>query len=607
MLENISHEKLKSLDSAQLDELCAQIRRALVDSVSRTGGHLASNLGAVELTVALHRVYDPFKDRIIFDVGHQSYVHKMLTGRAEGLGSLRTYGGLSGFPKPTESQADAFISGHASNSVSAALGMARARSILDENYGVVAVIGDGALTGGLALEGLSDAGASGEPLVVVLNDNAMSIKGNVGGVSTHLSRQRVRPSYFKFKKFYRAFTKKIPGGKHLYNFTHRIKENIKRIVLSGGIFEGMGFQYMGPIDGHDVEKLTYMLTVARQLGKPVLLHVVTKKGKGYAPAESDPEKFHGIGAFNPDTGETAPRKETFSTAFGEAMEALAAQDSRICAITAAMQSGTGLEGFFEKFPSRAFDVGIAEEHAAVMAAAMAKQGALPVFAVYSTFLQRSYDMLLHDVAIDGIHAVFAVDRAGIVGEDGETHNGVFDVGFLNQIPGMTVYAPANYAELRAMLHRAIYDTAGPAAIRYPRGCQGDFTQDTSGEALACIKKGSDVNILTYGRMTDAALAAAELLEKESIGAGVLKLNVLTPLDIDGIDLSLPIVVAEECADAGSIGERLAARLGKKVTRINLGDGLVPHGKTGVLMEKYGLDAPGIARTVREALSGKGKT
>lgn len=595
------------MSTEELNALCAQIRHALVEQVSRTGGHLASNLGVVELTVALHRVYDPFKDRIIFDVGHQSYVHKMLTGRAGEFDTLRAYGGISGFPKPAESDADAFISGHASNSVSAALGMARARTILDRDYGVVAVIGDGALTGGLAFEGLSNAGASGEPLVVVLNDNAMSIKGNVGGVSTHLSRQRVRPSYFKFKKFYRAFTKKIPGGKYIYKFTHRLKENIKRIVLSGGIFEDMGFQYMGPIDGHDIEKLTYMLSVARQLGKPVLVHVVTKKGKGYAPAEADPEKFHGIGSFDPDTGDTCPVGENFSAAFGKAMEELAAEDSRICAVTAAMQSGTGLEGFFEKYPKRAFDVGIAEEHAAVMTSAMAKQGLLPVFAVYSTFLQRSYDMLLHDISIDGVHAVFAVDRAGIVGEDGETHNGVFDVGFLNQIPNMTVYAPSSYAELRSMLRSAIYETKGPVAVRYPRGAQGKFTADTSGRNIVCLKSGEDINILAYGRMINNAIEAAFLLEKEGISAGVLKLNILTPMDIYGEELAKPLLVAEECADAGSIGERLAARLGKKVTRINLGDGLVPHGKTEILMEKYGLDAAGIARTAREALSGKGKT
>lgn len=603
ILDKLLPGDLEKMDNEQVTALCAEIRAKLVDNVSATGGHLASNLGVVELTVALHRVFDPFKDRIIFDVGHQGYIHKMLTGRGAEMMNLRALNGISGFPRPSESPADPFVCGHASTSVSAALGMARARTLLEDNYSVVAVIGDGALTGGLAYEGLGDAGESGEPMIVVLNDNAMSIKGNVGGVSTYLSRQRVRPSYFRFKKFYRAFTKKIPGGRKLYRLTYRIKENIKRIVLAGSIFEDMGFLYMGPIDGHDVERLTYMLKVARQLNKPVLLHVVTQKGRGYTPAETDPAKFHGIGQFDKDTGASRSANDTYSSVFGQCLENLAAQDGRICAITAAMESGTGLEEFFNKYPKRSFDVGIAEGHAAVMTAAMAKQGLLPVFAVYSTFLQRAYDMLQHDVAIDGIHAVFAVDRAGIVGEDGVTHNGVFDVGFLNQIPGMTVFCPSSFAELESMLSLALYEVRGPVAVRYPRGGQGAYTGDATGTAQTVLRQGTDITILSYGRMINNALAAAELLENRGVSAGVVKLNIITPLEIDLIDQSLPLVVAEECADAGSVGERLAARLSCPVRRLNLGSGLVQHGDTNRLMTKLGLDADGITCAVEEMLHG----
>ena len=412
--------------------------------------------------MALHKVYDTERDRVLFDVGHQSYVHKLLTGRMDRFSTLRTYGGLAGFPKPSESVHDAFIAGHASESVSVALGMARARTLGGEDYSVVAVLGDGALTGGLAYEGLNDAGASGEPLVVVLNDNGMSITSNVGAIARHLKLLRLKPGYFGLKKAYRQLTRSIPGGKALYAFTHSLKTRMRRRLIGVTIFEEMGFSYLGPVDGHDVQKLTFLLGEAKAMGGPVLLHVITKKGKGYIPAEVKPSDYHGVGRFNPVTGLSAGGSgRSFSETFGETLCRLAMEDSRICAVTAAMEQGTGLSTFAASFRNRYYDVGIAEGHAVSMAAGLAKQGMKPVFAVYSTFLQRSYDMLQQDLGLLGLHVVLAVDRAGLVGEDGETHHGVFDVGYLRQIPGMEVFCPASQAELARMLRMAVEDCTGP--------------------------------------------------------------------------------------------------------------------------------------------------
>ena len=468
-----SREDLLRLDHQQQLELCTEIRHFLVAHISRTGGHLASNLGVVELTLALHLVFDTSKDRLVFDVGHQAYVHKILTGRMDKFQGLRTFGGIAGFPKPSESVHDAFIAGHASNSVSVALGMARARTLRGSEEQVIALLGDGAMTGGLAYEGLNDAGASGEPLIVVLNDNGMSIKPNVGGISKHLKLIRTKPGYFGIKMAYRRFTHAVPGGKFLYGITHRLKAFLKRHLVGITLFEEMGFSYIGPVDGSDIGRLTELLRYARELRCPVLLHVITKKGAGYGPAEEMPDRFHGVGAFDSASGATPPaRSVTFSSTFGDTMLELAAEDARFCAVTAAMQQGTGLDGFAARYPERFFDVGIAEGHAVAMAAGLAKQGMIPVVAVYSTFLQRAFDMLLHDVGLLQLHVVFAVDRAGLVGEDGETHHGVFDVGYLRQIPGMRVLCPANQAELRIMLRRAALEMQGPVAIRYPRGGDG---------------------------------------------------------------------------------------------------------------------------------------
>lgn len=603
-------EDVKALPAEQIPQLCEEIRAFLVENVSRTGGHLASNLGAVELTVAIHRVYDTKKDRLLFDVGHQSYVHKLLTGRKENFPSLRQYGGMAGFPKPAESVHDAFAAGHASTSISAALGMARARTITKEDYDVVALIGDGALTGGLAYEGLSDAGQSGEPLVIILNDNGMSIHKNVGGIATLLSKQRVKPSYLRFKQSYRNTIGRI---KPLYNVLHHFKENVKETVLPDNIFDDMGFYYIGPVDGHDEQEFERVLRWARDLRQPVLLHVITKKGKGISYTEEHPECYHGVGIFNPETGELPAPKPCFSDAFGNAMLEYADSDPRLIAITAAMASGTGLEKFSERFPDRFFDVGIAEGHAVTMASAMAKQGLLPVFAVYSSFLQRGYDMLIHDAALQSLHIVLGIDRGGIVGNDGDTHNGCFDLSYLSSVPGMTLYCPASYAELRSMLNTALYDTLGPVAVRYPRGGEGSY-RDVQNEPAVVLRSGTDVTIVTYGILVNEALRAAEILADQGVSAEVVKLGRILPVPVDVILESLSktsrlISVEDVCAD-DCVGMKLLAvceqnRMVLNGSRLlNLNNGIVPHGAVNLLMHKYRLDADGIAETAQELCSGK---
>lgn len=613
ILETInSPADVKRLSEEDAARLCQELRRFLVEQVSRTGGHLASNLGVVELTVAIHRVYDTASDRLVLDVGHQCYVHKALTGRRELFGTLRQFGGLSGFPKPYESVHDAFMAGHASDSVSVALGMARARTLLGAEYQVAAVIGDGALGGGLSFEGLNDAGGSGEPLVVILNDNGMSIDKNVGGLSKHLSRMRTEPEYYAFKKKYRKALEKLPAGRILYEWSHELKTALKKSLLPpvSTVFEDMGFSYMGPVDGHDVQRLTAVLRAAREAGRPVLVHVHTVKGSGYEPALREPEKFHGVGAFDPATGQVRqPAQETFSHVFGETLRQLARQDGRVCAITAAMADGTGLTGFAGEFPRRFFDVGIAEGHGVAMAGGMAKQGLIPVFAVYDSFLQRGYDMLVQDMALEKLHGVLAVDRCGLVGADGETHHGCLD--YLSQIPGMTVLAPASFAELRRMLRRAVLDMTGPVAVRYPRGGEDGYDGDCGDEPVTVLRQGTDAAIVTYGILTGQALRAAELLEKEGVSLRVVKLNRVAPLDGDGICRALDgvkrVVAAEDQLRAGAVGERLGALLlerGAGIERYalrNAGEALPAQGSTAQLRHVLGLDAEGMAQAVREVL------
>ena len=609
ILETIqSSEDVKKLPESSLEPLCEEIRRFLIESVSRTGGHLASNLGAVELSVALHRVYDTETDRLIFDVGHQSYVHKMLTGRRDAFSTLRQYGGISGFPKPCEAEDDAFVAGHASNSVSVALGMAKARTLLEKDYSVVAVLGDGALTGGLAYEGLTAAAASGEPLVIVLNDNKMSIDPNVGGMASLLQKMRVRPGYFEFKKAYRELLSNAPG---VYRFNHSVKEWVKSRILPDNMLSAIGLEYMGPVDGHDVRQLECVLRWAKEMRKPVLVHVLTKKGKGCSYAEKHPELYHGVGPFDPASGEIKQSGPSFSEAFGESLCEFAERDRRITAITAAMASGTGLDQFAQKFPKRFVDVGIAEGHATSFAAGMAKQGALPVFAVYSSFLQRGYDMLIHDVSLQKLHVVFGIDRAGIVGSDGETHHGIFDLAYLGTVPGMQILCPASFAELHDQLEKAIFEMHGPVALRYPRGGEGEYHGSCT-EKEQLLRAGSDLTIVCCGTMTNESLAAARALEARGISAEIVKINTINGEDWDLSLSSLAkthrLLASEEVCAAGCLGSRLLTQACARgitlrgVHLLNLGKGLISHGDRARLMQDAGIDAASMVRAA-EALCG----
>ena len=592
-----SSNDVKKLKPDELEPLCAELREYITDVVSKNGGHLASNLGSVELTVALHRVYDTSKDRIVFDVGHQSYAHKIITGRREAFKTLRQYGGISGFPKPYEADDDAFIAGHASNSVSVALGMARARTLSGENYDVAAVIGDGALTGGLAYEGLINAGGCNEPMVVILNDNGMSINTNVGGIAKLLSRERLKPAYFNFKRKYRALLENSPK---IYSTSHRIKEAIKKSVLPANMFDSIGLYYLGPVDGHDVNQLETVIRWARDLRIPTLVHVISKKGKGKKYAEEHPENYHGVGKFDPATGELPESKPGFSSAFGDALCGIAEKDEKVVAISAAMSSGTGLNGFAQKYPKRFFDVGIAEQQAVAMAAGMAKQGIVPVVALYSSFLQRAYDMLIHDVSLQNLHVVLCVDRAGLVGSDGETHHGVFDISYLGSVPGMHILCPSNFAELKEMLYRAIYEIDGPVAIRYPRGGEGMYTGCTK---KAVIREGSDITVAAYGTMINTALELSDKLKAEGYSAEIIKLGQIKPLDagevMDSLRKTGRLLVPEDVCDAGCIGKQLLACAAsesvalKGAELINLSSGLVSQGEVKELMRDCGLDAEGL--------------
>ena len=617
ILERINgHEDLLALSDNERIQLCGEIREFLISNVSKTGGHLAGNLGAVELSVAIETVFNTMEDRLVFDVGHQSYVHKLLTGRRADFSHLRQYGGIAGFPKPSESDADAFVAGHASSSVSIALGMARARTLQKKDYNVVALIGDGACTGGMAYEGLNDAAVSGEPMVIILNDNEMSIGKNVGGLSKHLSRLRSSDNYLGAKRIYRRIMKKLPGGEAIYRFTSRIKNRLKRLLLQTTIFENMGFTYLGPADGHDLPGLISLLTAAKELHEPVLVHVITKKGCGYKFAEEDPAKFHGIGKFDPATGKKlAPKVKTFSDSFGEAMIELAQKNDKVCAITAAMPGGTGLLNFQKQFPKRTFDVGIAEEHAVSMAGGLAKQGMVPVVALYSTFLQRGYDQIMQDIGLLQLHVVLAIDRAGIVGDDGPTHHGVFDIGFLRQVPGMRILNPVSMAEQQDMLRWAVEAYNGPVAIRYPRGTEGSYAasdwQGLDHDLVKCHRSGKDVTLITYGSMLENVIAAAEELSHQGIEATVLRLLTVSELPTAEITKKLSenhkIIVVEEVCRGSGIREALAWELNKlssdcRIDGMDLGRDFVPHGAQKELYKHCGLDASSIAAYTKEVLS-----
>ncbi len=604
---------LKKVPEEYLPALCTEIRDFLIKSVSKTGGHLASNLGVVEITVAIHRIFDAPQDDVIFDVGHQCYVHKMLTGRREQFASLRQFGGISGFLRPGESEFDSAVTGHASASVSMALGMARAKHLEGKESATVCVIGDGALTGGMAYEGMNDAGQSGLPLIVICNDNDMSISPNVGALAKRLSAIRIKPRYFRLKERTKSVLQKIPGGKGLIGGISSVKRLLRTALLKETIFELMGFEYLGPADGNDVKAVCDLLCQAKKLNRPVVIHVKTIKGKGYQPSQKSPSDFHGVSAFDTVTGQPVSQQKTdFSAVFGQKMCHLASQNEKICAITAAMAAGTGLNAFAETYPKRFFDVGIAEEHAVAMAGGLAARGMLPVCAIYSTFLQRAYDQLLHDVAINSNHVVFAVDRAGLVGADGETHQGAFDVPFLRTVPGMKIYAPANYAELRTAIAKAVLLENGPVAVRYPRGTEGAFRVDTFDKSAVVLKQGSAVTLCAYGMLINTVLAVAEKLETAGISAEVVKVNDLTAEGYAVLEESVRhtgcLLMLEDCVEQGCLGQKFVSLLTQqnipvRVKLCNLGDRFIPHGTVQQLYSACKIDEKSVFDCAKELCNG----
>ncbi len=569
ILKNIkSPSDIKNLSYEELEELASQIRHELISTVSKNGGHLASNLGVVELTIALHKCFNSPKDKFVFDVGHQIYTHKLLTGRYDRFSTIRTEGGLSGFPRPTESEHDAFFTGHSSTSISSAYGISVSELIKGSKNYTVAVIGDGAFTGGLAYEAINNVGRNKDAkLIVVLNDNEMSISQNVGSISKYLTNIRTTKQYFRLKASLERALNHIPLiGRKLSSGVYKLKTSIKDKLYNSNMFEDLGFRYMGPVDGHNIRKLTEVLEEAKNIDRPVLLHVHTKKGKGYELAEQNPSEFHGISKFDTDTGETVAKGPNFSDEFGKYLCELASKDSRICAITAAMSLGTGLSEYAQNYSDRFFDVGIAEEHAVVFASGLSKGGMIPFFVVYSTFLQRCYDQLIHDAALQKQKMIIAVDRAGFVGEDGETHQGIFDVAFMNTISNFTIYAPSTYDEMRKDMFKAVYKDSNVIAIRYPRGGECEMPCDfvpTYDVFDIYGDEDSDISLVTYGRIFGNACKAYKILKEQGKSIRVVKLNKIKPLDPSIIEVlkdSRAIYFFEEGIQNGGVGEKLALRL-----------------------------------------------
>lgn len=604
-------QDLKGFTDEELSSLCEEIREIIIGTVSNNGGHLASNLGVVELTVALALAFDPPKDTIVWDVGHQSYPYKLLTGRYDTFSTIRREGGISGFPSREESEYDKFTTGHSSTSISMAMGVSEANHLQNRDGYAIAVIGDGALSGGLAYEGLNNAGRLHRNLIVILNDNKMSISRNVGSMARYLTYIRTKPSYIKIKSNLENSLNKLPViGRGISAVLRHIKGTIKKFFYNSTIFEDFGFAYYGPFDGHNIRELRETLESAKLIQKPVLLHVRTYKGKGYQYAEQAPSIYHGLSGFDVDTGNTGEKSQSFSDVFGEALCQLAQESPEICAITAAMQDGTGLSEFRERFPDRFFDVGIAEEHAVTFAGGLAAGGMLPVFAVYSTFLQRSYDELLHDVSLQGVKALLAIDRAGIVGEDGKTHQGLFDAAYLQTIPNATVYSPSFFEELRIQLELLVREGTGLCAIRYPRGKElykpDWFQSNTKSYQVYGSRLGSDLCIVTYGRLFSFAAEAVEHLRSEGIFVKLVKLNRIIPVDPAAVKEALPcqkVLFLEEGVRRGGIGEHFAFLLsqsdfsGKYELRA-IDDPYIEHAPMFRALEKLGLNTEGIETAVR---------
>ena len=608
ILEQInSPEDLRRLKMVEKKTLCNEIRNEIIDVTSKNGGHVASNLGVVELTVVLHSVFNTPKDKIIWDVGHQCYVHKILTGRRQEFKTIRQLGGISGFPKICESEYDNFNTGHSSTSISVATGMARARDILKEDYEVIAVIGDGSLTGGMALEALNDAGSSKTNIKVILNDNEMSISKNVGGIPLYLSKIRTKTGYTRSNRKIKEITNKIPViGKPIVSFAHYTKQIIKRAVIHNMYFEDIGFTYLGPVDGHNLKKLEDILERSKKIKGPVLIHIITKKGKGYRLAEENPDKFHGISAYNKETGETK-KSNNYSKIFGNKLIELAQKDKKIVAVTAAMKDGTGLKEFAEKFPDRFFDVGIAEQHAVGLIAGMAKAGLKPVMPIYSSFLQRGYDQIIHDIALSNIHATICVDRAGVVGNDGETHQGIFDLSFRSSMPNVVIMAPKNFEELEKMLEFGV-NLNKPVFIRYPRGgenYQFKKTEKIEYGIAETIVEGTDLSIIAIGNMVGRAKEIADLLPEKSIE--IINTRFLKPLDektiLKSIEKTKKAITIEDNVLKGGLGSAVIEAVNKsgieniKVKTFGYDDIFVEHGTVKEIEDKYNLSKEKISQNL----------
>ncbi|WP_347489629.1 1-deoxy-D-xylulose-5-phosphate synthase [Desulfoscipio sp. XC116] len=610
-----SPDDIKKLNLEEITKLADEIRMFLIDKVSKTGGHLASNLGVVELTLALHRVFNSPSDKIVWDVGHQTYVHKIITGRKNKFHTLRKLDGLSGFPKVNESKHDVFNTGHSSTSISAALGIARARDLKKENYSVISIIGDGALTAGMAFEALNDAGRFSNNFILILNDNEMSISKNVGGLSSYLSKIRTEPFYFKVKENIGFLLNKIPLiNKSATQVLGRLKGSIKYMIMPGIIFEELGFKYLGPIDGHNIMEIEKVLSRAKKIKGPVFVHICTRKGRGYIYAEENPHIFHGIAPFEIETGKIiANCGSGYSEIFGRELTKIAQNNDSIVAISAAMPHGTGLDLFSKKFPERFFDVGIAEQHAVTLAAGLATNGMNPVVALYSSFLQRAYDQVMHDVALQNLHVVFAIDRAGIVGEDGETHHGIYDISFLSHIPNMTILAPCDYNDFAKMLKYALEEHKGPVAIRYPRGKGSDKLVETPpliyGQSLL-LREGTNVTIAAVGNKVETALLVADMLEKMNFTCDIIYSRFIKPIDekliLNSAGKTRFLVTIEDNALTGGFGSKVLETMSRRGINIKskmfgYPDHFIAHGLINELQSIYRLDAQSIVKEVSAGL------